>query len=90
LKDQKLYFGQCGFYQSGNLHTRAEMLEQLKAAVQSINQDLIVWCETFPNKRETLFTQSAAIAAYEEFAPDGQKSFLDLCDFSTLTSPILN
>ncbi|GAB3220586.1 hypothetical protein [Spirosoma arcticum] len=40
LKEQEIYFGQGGFYQSGNLHARAEMLGQLKAAVQSINQDL--------------------------------------------------
>lgn len=40
LEDERLYFGQGGFYQSGNFHARAEMLGQLKASVQSINQDL--------------------------------------------------
>lgn len=39
-EDRTLYFGRGGLYQSGNLHARVEMLAQLKAAVQSINQDL--------------------------------------------------
>lgn len=37
---QQLYFGAGGEYQAGDLHVRANMLDQLQASVRSINQDL--------------------------------------------------
>jgi hypothetical protein len=37
---QELYFGSGGHYQADDLHTRANMLNQLQSSVRSINQDL--------------------------------------------------
>jgi hypothetical protein len=39
-QQQQLYFGPGGDYQSGDLHARSDMLNQLQASVRSINQDL--------------------------------------------------
>lgn len=39
-QQQQLYFGAGGEYQAGDLHIRANMLDQLQASVRSINQDL--------------------------------------------------
>ncbi|NEU69728.1 hypothetical protein GK091_22805 [Spirosoma agri] len=38
--EQTLYFGSGGNYQADDLHTRANMLNQLQSSVRSINQDL--------------------------------------------------
>ncbi|QJD81456.1 hypothetical protein HH216_21650 [Spirosoma rhododendri] len=38
--DQALYFGTGGAYRADDLHTRANMLNQLQSSVRSINQDL--------------------------------------------------
>lgn len=39
-EQQQLFFGKGGRYQADDLHTRANMLNQLQASVRSINQDL--------------------------------------------------
>jgi hypothetical protein len=39
-KQELLYFGKGGAYQADDLHTRANMLNQLQSSLRSINQDL--------------------------------------------------
>ena len=39
-KTEKLLFGEGGSYKAGDLHTRADMLNELQSTIRSINQDL--------------------------------------------------
>jgi len=39
-KTEKLLFGQGGAYKAGDLHMRADMLNELQSTIRSINQDL--------------------------------------------------
>ncbi|WP_460945465.1 hypothetical protein [Spirosoma daeguense] len=39
-EEKQLYFGDGGLYQADDLHTRANMLNQLQSSIRSINQDL--------------------------------------------------
>ena len=39
-EQQSLFFGEAGDYQADDLHSRANMLNQLQSSVRSINQDL--------------------------------------------------
>jgi hypothetical protein len=49
--EQSLYFGKGGRYSADDLHTRANMLNQLQSSVRSINQDLQSLLLTLAQKR---------------------------------------